>query len=61
MHIGHEYCGTVVEVGSAFTLLKPVQFVVGSFCLSDNTCAHCGFGFLSSCMRCEFMTGAHSE
>jgi len=61
MHMGHEYCGTVVEVGSAVTSVKPGQFVVGSFCLSDNTCPHCRFGFHSSCVQREFMTGAQSQ
>ena len=32
--------------------------MVGSFCLSDNTCPHCRFGFQSSCEQREFMTGA---
>ncbi len=61
MHMGHEYCGTVVEVGSAVSSVKPGQFVVGSFCLSDNTCPHCRFGFPSSCVQREFMTGAQSH
>jgi len=61
MHMGHEYCGTVVEVGSAVTSVKPGQFVVGSFCLSDNTCPHCRYGFQSSCVQREFMTGAQSQ
>lgn len=61
LNMGHEYCGTVVEVGSAVTSVKPGQFVVGSFCLSDNTCPHCRFGFQSSCMQREFMTGAQAE
>ena len=61
MHMGHEYCGTVVEVGSAVTSVQPGQFVVGSFCLSDNTCPHCRFGFPSSCVQREFMTGAQSQ
>jgi threonine dehydrogenase-like Zn-dependent dehydrogenase len=34
--------------------------LVGSFCLSDNTCPHCAFGFQSSCMQREFMTGAQA-
>lgn len=59
-HMGHEYCGVVVEVGSAVKTVKPGQFVVGSFCLSDNTCPHCAFGFQSSCMQREFMTGAQA-
>ncbi|SOC14467.1 alcohol dehydrogenase catalytic domain-containing protein [Rhodobacter maris] len=60
MHMGHEYCGVVVEVGSEVRSVKPGQFVVGSFCLSDNTCPHCQFGFQSSCERREFMTGAQA-
>lgn len=60
MHMGHEYCGVVVEVGSAVKTVKPGQFVVGSFVLSDNTCPHCRFGFQSSCEQREFMTGAQA-
>ena len=59
-HMGHEYCGTVVEVGSAVKTVRPGQFVVGSFCLSDNTCPHCRYGFQSSCEHREFMTGAQA-
>jgi threonine dehydrogenase-like Zn-dependent dehydrogenase len=40
--------------------VRPGQFVVGSFCLSDNTCPHCRFGFQSSCEQREFMTGAQA-
>ncbi|MBY5645906.1 zinc-dependent alcohol dehydrogenase family protein [Rhizobium leguminosarum] len=58
--MGHEYCGCVVEVGSEVKMVKPGQFVVGSFCLSDNTCPHCRFGFQSSCERREFMVGAQA-
>jgi threonine dehydrogenase-like Zn-dependent dehydrogenase len=60
LRMGHEYCGTVVEVGSAVTSVKPGQFVVGSFCISDNTCPHCRHGFQSSCEQREFMTGAQA-
>jgi threonine dehydrogenase-like Zn-dependent dehydrogenase len=60
MPMGHEYCGVVVEVGSAVKTVRPGQFVVGSFCLSDNTCPHCRFGFQSSCEQREFMTGAQA-
>ncbi|SFJ89936.1 hypothetical protein SAMN05216304_11810 [Bosea sp. OK403] len=59
-HMGHEYCGVVVEVGSAVRTVRPGQFVVGSFCLSDNTCPHCRFGFQSSCEQREFMSGAQA-
>ncbi|MEZ0059857.1 threonine dehydrogenase-like Zn-dependent dehydrogenase [Bradyrhizobium elkanii] len=58
--MGHEYCGVVVEVGGAVRTVRPGQFVVGSFCLSDNTCPHCKFGFQSSCGQREFMTGAQA-
>jgi threonine dehydrogenase-like Zn-dependent dehydrogenase len=60
MAMGHEYCGVVVEVGSAVTSVRPGQFVVGSFCLSDSTCPHCRFGFQSSCAQREFMKGAQA-
>ncbi|MET4388326.1 threonine dehydrogenase-like Zn-dependent dehydrogenase [Bradyrhizobium sp. F1.4.3] len=58
--MGHEYCGIVEEVGGAVRNVRPGQFVVGSFCLSDNTCPHCQFGFQSSCEQREFMTGAQA-
>ena len=58
--MGHEYCGVIVEVGSEVKTVKPGQFVVGSFCLSDNTCPHCRFGFQSSCEQREFMVGAQA-
>ena len=60
MHMGHEYCGVVTEVGSEVRSVKPGQFVVGSFCLSDNTCPHCRHGFQSSCAQREFMSGAQA-
>lgn len=60
MAMGHEYCGIVEEVGSAVRTVRPGQFVVGSFCLSDNTCPHCRFGFQSSCEQREFMTAAQA-
>lgn len=60
MAMGHEYCGIVEAVGDAVTSVKPGQFVVGSFCLSDNTCPHCHHGFQSSCEQLEFMTGAQA-
>ncbi|WP_250527389.1 zinc-dependent alcohol dehydrogenase family protein [Caballeronia sp. GAWG2-1] len=58
--MGHEYCGVVVAVGDAVKTIKPGQFVVGSFVLSDNSCPHCRFGFQSSCEQREFMTGAQA-
>ncbi len=60
VHMGHEYCGVVIEVGSEVRTVRPGQFVVGSFCLSDNTCPHCQFGFHSSCRQGQFMNGAQA-
>src|SRR5438046_57682 len=58
--MGHEYCGFVEEVGSAVKSVKPGQFVVGSFATSDNTCAHCRYGYQSSCVHREFMLRAQA-
>ena len=60
MHMGHEYCGVVVEIGRDVKTIKPGQFVVGSFATSDNTCPHCSHGFQSSCEQREFMSGAQA-
>src|SRR5579871_6014816 len=60
MAMGHEYCGIVEAIGSAVRTVRPGQFVVGSFCISDNTCPHCRFGFQSSCVQREFMSGAQA-
>lgn len=61
MNMGHEYCGIVLEVGTEVKSVKPGQFVVGSFVLSDNVCPHCRHGFQSSCVQREFMTGAQAQ
>lgn len=49
--MGHEYCGIVEEVGSEVTIIKPGQFVIGSFFASDNTCEICRSGYQSSCVH----------
>src|SRR5436190_6942731 len=58
--MGHEYCGIVEEVGSAVKTVESGQFVIGSFATSDNTCAHCRYGYQSSCVHREFMSGAQA-
>lgn len=58
--MGHEYCGYVEEVGSAVTSIKPGQFVVGSFAMSDNTCPHCQHGYQSSCQQREWVSRAQA-
>ena len=59
--MGHEYAGTVVEVGSDVTTVKPGQFVVGSFFASDNTCEICRSGYQTSCIRRQGVSGAQAE
>lgn len=61
--MGHEYVGTVTEVGAAVTNLKVGDFVVGSFMASDNTCEICEAGYQSRCAHGEFAGagGAQAE
>ena len=59
--MGHEYVGTVVEVGSDVTEVKPGDFVVGSFCISDNTCEICNAGYQSRCVNGGFVSGTQAE
>jgi len=58
--MGHEYCGTVEEVGRDVRYIKPGQFVVGSFATSDNACVICTDGYQSSCVHREFMSTAQA-
>jgi threonine dehydrogenase-like Zn-dependent dehydrogenase len=58
--MGHEYCGFVEEVGSAVKNVKPRQFVIGSFCVADNTCPNCRAGYQSGCVNLEFMSRAQA-
>ena len=58
--IGHEYCGIVEETGSEVRTIKPGQFVIGSFFVSDNTCPHCRAGYQSSCEHRESVGGAQA-
>ncbi|MBS1866565.1 MAG: zinc-dependent alcohol dehydrogenase family protein [Acidobacteria bacterium] len=58
--MGHEYCGTVEEIGKQVKNIKPGQFVVGSFATSDNICAICQHGYQSSCVQREFMSAAQA-
>ncbi|MFH8569948.1 zinc-dependent alcohol dehydrogenase family protein [Streptomyces sp. NPDC017993] len=59
--IGHEYVGIVEETGGDVTSVQPGQFVIGSFFASDNTCAHCRYGYQSSCRHREFVGGCQAE
>jgi threonine dehydrogenase-like Zn-dependent dehydrogenase len=55
--MGHEYVGIVEEVGSEVRTVKPGDFVVGSFVISDNTCEICRSGFQSKCVHAQFVDG----
>ncbi|WP_152360728.1 zinc-dependent alcohol dehydrogenase family protein [Microlunatus speluncae] len=55
LHMGHEYAGIVEEVGAEVKLIKPGQFVVGSFFASDNTCEICRAGYQTSCLHREVL------
>ncbi|MGQ7296988.1 zinc-dependent alcohol dehydrogenase family protein [Quadrisphaera sp. KR29] len=61
--MGHEYCGTVVEVGSAVHDITVGDFVVGSFFASDNTCEICRSGYQTGCVHRQpgAPTGAQAE
>src|SRR6188472_1981469 len=61
--MGHEYVGIVEEVGDAVGIIKPDQFVVGSFFASDNTCEICQAGYQTHCVQRQpaAATGAQSE
>ena len=61
--MGHEYVGIVEEAGRDVRLIKPGQFVIGSFFASDNTCEICQAGFHTSCLHREPVGagGAQSE
>ena len=56
--MGHEYVGVVEEIGDAVQTVKPGDFVVGSFVISDNTCEICRAGFQSKCVHAQFVHGA---
>ncbi|MGY5014309.1 zinc-dependent alcohol dehydrogenase family protein [Streptomyces sp. 900105755] len=61
--MGHEYVGVVEEVGDQVTLIKPGEFVIGSFFASDNTCEICRAGYQSSCVHRAYVGagGAQAE
>ncbi len=56
--MGHEYVGVVEEVGPEVRTVRPGDFVVGSFVISDGTCEICRAGFPSSCVHRVFVDGA---
>ena len=59
--MGHEYVGTVVEIGDEVKNVKVGDFVVGSFCLSDNTSEICEDGYQSRCANGGFIGDTQAE
>ncbi|MGW9266979.1 zinc-dependent alcohol dehydrogenase family protein [Gordonia terrae] len=53
--MGHEYVGTVTEIGDQVSSITVGDFVVGSFFASDNTCEICRAGYQSRCVHAEPM------
>jgi threonine dehydrogenase-like Zn-dependent dehydrogenase len=49
MRIGHELVGFVEEVGDEVSTVRPGQFVIAPFAISDGTCVHCRNGIHTSC------------
>lgn len=60
-HMGHEYVGVVEEIGAEVTSVKPGDFVIGSFVISDNTCEICQSGYQSRCVHASFASGMQAE
>ena len=49
--LGHEFVGTVVEVGDGVGHIRPGQRVVCTSTTSDGTCPHCRAGRVSQCQK----------
>jgi threonine dehydrogenase-like Zn-dependent dehydrogenase len=52
--MGHEMVGVVDEVGADVTTLRPGDFVISPFSLSDGSCQSCRAGFTSVCDHVTF-------
>lgn len=64
--IGHEFIGTVEEIGNDVTTLKVGDFVIAPFAFSDGTCEFCLEGLQTSCIHGGFwgnggITGGQAE
>lgn len=59
--IGHEHVGVVQEVGSEVRTLRPGDFVVAPFAISDGTCMHCRNGVHTSCVHGVFWGNADRD
>jgi threonine dehydrogenase-like Zn-dependent dehydrogenase len=63
--MGHELIGVVEAVGADVATVRPGDFVVCPFAISDNTCEVCRDGFQTACLHGTFfgtgMGGAQAE
>lgn len=61
--MGHEFVGVIEAVGADVRTVRPGQFVVGPFWMSDNTCEVCRSGYQSRCLDGGFVGdhGAQAE
>ncbi len=49
--IGHEFVGVVEEVGGEVRTVRPGDFVIAPFAISDGTCVNCRNGITTSCIQ----------
>lgn len=49
--IGHEFVGVVERVGANVTTVRPGDFVIAPFSVSDNTCLNCCNGMTGHCLH----------
>lgn len=54
---GHEFVGVVEEVGSDVATVRPGDFVIAPFAISDGTCVNCVNGITTSCLHGSFWGG----
>jgi threonine dehydrogenase-like Zn-dependent dehydrogenase len=47
--IGHEFVGIVEDTGADVSTVRPGDFVIAPFAISDNSCVHCRNGVHTSC------------
>jgi threonine dehydrogenase-like Zn-dependent dehydrogenase len=52
--IGHEFVGIVEDAGAEVRTVRPGDFVIAPFVISDGTCRHCRYGITTSCERLEW-------
>src|SRR3954471_25017082 len=52
--IGHEFVGTVEDVGAEVHDIAKGDFVIAPFAFSDGTCPHCRHGITSACVAGGF-------